>query len=217
MNPLREPVRRVLRPLRLLRRRLLLHRRPLAALAAGGAVLAALQATSPAPAETVAVWTAGRDLPSGTVLQPADLAEVRLPPDTVPSGSVAAPEEVVGRTLAAPMTRGEVLTGLRTVGSDLLEGYPGTTAVPLRITDAAVAKLLQVGDRVSLVAADPDGRTRPRLLLEDVSIVAVPREGEGGLTGGTPGRLVIAAVPSEVASEVAAHAATAVLIPVWSR
>ena len=207
----------VLRPFRRLHRRVMLHRRPLAALTAAGAVLAALQATSPPPPETVSVWTASRDLPSGTVLRHADLASAQFSPDTVPTDIIEDPEQVVGRTLAAPMSRGEVVTSLRTVAAGLLRGYPGTTAVPLRITEAAVVELLRVGDRVSLVVADPDGRASPRLLLEDVPVVAIPRVREGAFSSGTPGRLVVAAVPTASASEVAATAATSILIPVWDR
>ena len=109
------------------------------------------------------------------------------------------------------------MTGTRTVASGLLRGYPGATAVPLRVTDAAVVDLLKVGDRVSFVVADPDGRAAPTLLLRDVPVVAIPRANEGGPGSGTPGRLVVAAVPTESASEVAARAATAILIPVWHR
>jgi pilus assembly protein CpaB len=163
------------------------------------------------------VWTARRDLPSGTTLGEDDLNLRRLSPAAVPGRAVDDLDEVVGRTLAAPMARGEVVTRLRIVSRGLLRGYPGTTAVPLRITDAAVVDLLRVGDRISLVVADPDGRTTPRLLLENVPVVAIPRAPEGALTSGTPGRLVVAAVPTESASEVAASAATSILIPVWDR
>ena len=207
----------VLRPVRRLHRRVLLHRRPLAALTAGGAVLVVLHTTSPPAPETVTVWTARRDLPGGTLLRRGDLVGVDLAPATVPDGAVDDPAEVVGRTLAAPMSRGEPVTDLRTVGDGLLRGYPGTSAVPLRVTDAAVAALLRVGDRVSLVVADPDGRSSPRLLLRDVPVVALPRPADGVFDGGTPGRLVVAAVPTGSASEVAAAAATSVLIPIWSR
>ena len=217
MNPLSSWLLPVSRPLRRLRRRVLLHRRPLAALTAAGAVLAALQATSPPRPETVEVWTARHDLPSGTVLQHHDLASVRFSPDTVPSDVVADPGEVLGRTLAAPMSRGEVVTTTRTLAPGLLRGYPGRTAVPLRITDADVVDLLRVGDRVSLVVADPDGRAASRVLLEDVPLVAIPAAGGGALSSsGTPGRLVVAAVPTQSASEVAATAATSILIPVWT-
>lgn len=203
--------------LRRLRRRVLLHRRLLAALAAGAAVFAGLQAAAPPVGETVTVWTAGRDLPGGAVLQASDLTSVSFPPDIVPDDAVRDPARVIGRTLAAPMSRGEVLTGLRAVTRGLLRGYPGQTAVPLRITDADIVDLLHVGDRLSIVVADPDGRHPPRLLLEGVPVVAIPQQQGRSLGAGTPGRLVVVAVPAADASDVAASAATSILIPVWSR
>ncbi len=203
--------------LRRFRRRLLLHRRLIAALAAGSAVLVALQAASPPPPETVTVWTARRDLSGGVRLAAGDLVAARFPPEAVPSGAIRSPAAVVGRTLAAPLLQGEPVTAVRTVARGLLRGYPGTTAVPLRITDAAIVELLRVGDRVSLVVADPEGRQTPRQLVYDVPIVAIPAAQESALGAGSPGRLVVAAVPTSEASEVAAAAATSVLIPVWSR
>ena len=207
----------LLRPLRRAHRRVLLHRRPLAALSAAGAALVALQVTSPPPPRTVRVWTASRDLTSGTVLRPADLTGTEFTPASVPTNSVTDLRQVLGRSLAAPMSRGEPLTRLRTLSRGLLRGYPGATAVPLRVTDADIVDLLRVGDRVSFVVADPDGRTPPRPLVDDVPVVAVPRSDDSGLNSSTPGRLVVAAVPSSLASEVAARAATSILIPVWSR
>ena len=120
------------------------------------------------------MWTARRDLPSGTVVQEGDLAPSAYSPDTVPADAVDDVDRVLGRTLAAPMSRGEVFTETRTVTGGLLRGYPGATAVPLRVTDAAVVDLLRVGDRVSFVVADPDGRSTPTLLLRDVPLVAIP-------------------------------------------
>ncbi len=211
------PLRPLLRPLRRLHRQVRLHRRPLAALSVGTAVLLGLQVTSPPPAPTVAVWTASHDLPSGSLLTTTDLTPVRLPPDGVPDRAVRDLRELLGRPLAAPVARGETLTGLRVLGPGLLDGYPGRSAVPLRITDAATVALLRVGDRVSFVVADPDGRTQPTTLVADVPVVAIPREQSAGFVNGIPGRLVVAAVPAERAAEVAARAATGILIPVWSR
>lgn len=218
MNPLPTPgpVDRLLRLLRQLRRRVFLHRRLLAALCAGSAVLVGLQAAAPPPPDTVTVWTAAHDLDGGSLLDDGDLVATRFAPGTVPDGAVRRPASVIGRTLAAPMTRGEPLTRVSTLAQGLLRGYPGSTAVPLRITDAAVVDLLRVGDRISLVVADPDGRRAPSSLVDDVPVLAIPRVQES-LTAGTPGRLVVAAIPSARASEVAAAAATSILIPVWSR
>jgi Flp pilus assembly protein CpaB len=210
------PLGRILRLVRRLRRRVLLHRRLLAALCAGGAVLVGLQVAAPPPPETVTVWTAARDLAGGDVLGADDLTATRFAPETVPDGAVRRPAAVVGRTLAAPLTRGAPLTRVSTLARGLLRGYPGTTAVPLRITDAAVVDLLRVGDRISLVVADPDGRRTPSRLVDDVPVIAIPKVHES-LSSGTPGRLVVAAIPSDDASDVAAAAATSILIPVWSR
>lgn len=211
------PLGRLLRLVRRAQRRVLLHRRLLAAVAAGSAVLVALQAAAPPPPETVTVWTASRDLAGGSVIGPDDLVATPFSPETVPSGAVRDPATVVGRTLAAPMTRGEPMTRVRALARGLLRGYPATTAVPLRITDAAIVDLLRVGDRISLVVADPNGRRAPSRLVDDVPVVAIPQARESRLGTGTPGRLVVAAIPSTEASEVAATAATAILIPVWTR
>ncbi len=218
MNPIRPPgpLGRLLRLFRRLQRTVLLHRRPLAAVAAGGAVLVGLQAAAPPPPATVTVWTAARDLPGGATLAADDLVASHFAPETVPAGVVRRPSAVIGRTLATPMTRGEPLTRVNTLSRGLLSGYPGATAVPLRITDADVVRLLRVGDRVSLVVADPDGRRAPSRLVDDVPVIAIPEVHES-LGAGTPGRLVVAAIPSTRASDVAAAAATSILIPVWSR
>jgi pilus assembly protein CpaB len=205
------------RHLRRMRRRVLLHRRPLAALAAAGAVLLGLEATTAPPPPTVPVWTAARDLPGGTVLSADDLVSSGFAPGTVPDDVVGDLRLVLGRRLAAPLSRGEPLTTVRTVAPGLLRGYPGRTAVPVRITDGDVVDLLRVGDRVTLVLADPDGRTPPRTLVEDVPLVGIPPIRATGLSTGTPGRLVVAAVPSALAADVAAGAATGILIPVWTR
>ncbi len=209
-----QPARRALGRLR---RRLLLHRRLLAALAAGSAVFLGIQAAAPPPPPSVAVWTASRDLSAGEVLHPDDLLRVAFTPDSVPAGVIRDPREVVGRTLAGPVSRGEPLTRLRTVGPGLLRGYPGTAAVPLRITDGDAVDLLRVGDEISIVVADPDGRQAPQDLVEDVPVVAIPRPDRGPVSDTTPGRLVVVAVPRSEAVDVAARAAAGILIPVWSR
>ncbi len=202
--------------LRRVRRRLLLHRRPLAALAAVGAVLLALQAASAPPPPTVTVWGAARSLEGGALLSASSLQPLELPPDLVPEGAVRDPEVVLDRPLAAPVTRGEVLTELRVLGPGLSAAYPGSTVVPVRFADAEVVDLLRPGDRVDVVAAPADGRGEAEVLVTDVPVVAVPEVDQTATGPGSPGRLVVLAVPSGDASHVAATTTTAVLIPVWS-
>ncbi|HET7349744.1 MAG TPA: SAF domain-containing protein [Marmoricola sp.] len=210
----------LLRPVRRVHRRVLLHRRPLAALSAGAAVLLGLQVVEPPAPETVGVWTASRDLDSGRVLSRGDLVRTEVSPDAAPPAALDR-AEAVGRTLAAPMTAGEVVTRVRVLTRGVLTGYPGHAAVPLRVTDGAVVPMLRVGDRVTVVAVDPDARSEPVPLVDDAPIVALPRSDGGGISGGIdgsqPGRLVVVAVPNHRAVEVSANAAAMYLTVIWRR
>ena len=203
-------------PLRLLdalRRRVLVHRRLLGALSAACAVWLVVQAASTPPAATLPVWTAARDLPSGTVIGPHDLRRTGFAPGSVPPAAVRSRDSVVGRTLATPVGAGEPVTPAHLVGADRLAGYPGRAAVAVRIPDADVAALLTPGQRVDLVASDPQGGRPPERLVEDAAVLAVPRGGGAG--GMVTGRLVVLAVPDGVADEVAAAATSRYLTVVW--
>lgn len=169
----------------------LLRRRALAAVLAGVAVLGALRVSAPPPVATVPVTVAGRDLAAGVVVTAADLAVVDLPPGSVPDGLAEAP---VGRTLAAPLRRGEPVTDVRLVGPGLAAGYPGLTLVPVRFPDAAAVGVLRPGDRIDVVAADPRagdaetvaaGAVVVTLLADATDVAQLPA-----------GRLVLLAVPA---------------------
>ncbi|MBD8870698.1 SAF domain-containing protein [Nocardioides donggukensis] len=184
------------------RRAVLRRRRLLAALCLAGAVLTGLRTVAPAPPETVRVLTAARDLPAGTVLAPEHLAESGFAEGTAPEGGTSR-AEAVGRTLAAPLRRGEPLTDVRLVGPGLLEGYPGLVAAPVPVPDGAAVSLLRVGDRVDLLAADPRGG-ETLTLAAAAPVVALPPPVES--LGAAGGRLAVLAVPRGTAAEIAAAA-----------
>lgn len=189
--PLRD---RVARRLGRVRRAVLTRRRPLAALLAAVAVAAGLHATAAPPPPSVLVLAAARDLPAGTTLQPDDLVEVALPPDAVPAGAA---EDPVGHTLAAPLRAGEALTDVRLVGPALTAADPGLTALPVRLPDAAAASLLEVGDRIDLIATDPQ-RPGAQVVAWDLPVLAVPPPSDA-LSGGQPGAVVVlGADPAEI-------------------
>lgn len=196
------------------RRRVLRYRRLLAGLAAGVAVLAALQALRPSPPATVTVWAAARDLPAGTVLTSGDVARVAWPPGAVPEHVV---DDPIGETVAAPVRRGEPVTDVRLVGPELVAAWPGTVALPVRLPDTGVVALLEVGDRVDLYAADAAGTGAATLLGTRLPVIALPGDATGGdgpgvLDGTPPGRLVLLAVEPETAADVAGHAARSTLL-----
>lgn len=172
---------------RRVRRAVLRHRRPLAAALAGIAVATGIQAAAAPPPSRVPLVVAARDLPAGIVLARDDLTEVALAPDVVPDDLAAAP---VGRVLAAPLRRGEAVTDVRLVGPGLAEGYPDVTAVPVRLPDPAMVDLLRVGDRVDLLATDPQGGGAT-VVATDVPVLALPRSSPGVEGSGLSGRLVV--------------------------
>jgi Flp pilus assembly protein CpaB len=200
-----------------LRRRVLIHRRLLAALMAAAATWLVVQASTSPPPATTPVWTAARDLPSGTVLTRDDLVRTGFAPGSVPAAAVRSPASVVGRTLATPLGAGEPITASHLTGTERLSGYPGRSAVAVRIPDADVVALLTPGQRVALVATDPQGGQQAETVADDAAVLAVPRA--GGESGATAlgGRLVVFAVPTDEAGAVLSAGTSRYLGVVWNR
>ncbi len=199
------------RPVRLLRRTrraLLARRRLVAALCAGLAVAAALQAQAAPPEPRTAVLVAAHDLAAGTRLDAADLTTRAFAPDTVPAGAVTT-TGAQGRTTVGPVRAGEPITDARLLGRALLAGYPGAVAAPVRIADPAAAGLLRVGDRIDVLAADPQG-SGARVVAHDVPVLVLPGRGNTG-TDLVSGALVVVAAPPEVARDLAATGVSSVL------
>ncbi len=195
--------------LRRLRRAVLARRRLLAALCAVAAVLSVVRASAAPPTPTTSVLTAAHDLPAGVVVGRGDVRRVAFEPDSVPQGALDAPA-VVGRTTAGPVRSGEALTDVRLVRASVLSGYPGLSAVPVRIGDPGAVGLLRVGDRVDVLAIDPQGRSEPRWVGRDVPVLAIPR-GEERSTDASTGALVVLALPLESARAASAASVTAYL------
>jgi Flp pilus assembly protein CpaB len=195
----------------------LARRRILAAVLAGLAVLVAVRANAAPPPPTATVLTAARDLPAGALVGADDLTSAQFAPDSVPAGVLPRAAAAVGRTTTGPVRAGEPLTDVRLLAPDLLAGYPGLVAAPVRIGDPGTARLLRVGDRISLIAADPQGEAVPIEVARAVPVIALPRAPAGPSTELAGGALVVVAVPSEVARELAGHAVASFLTAVVVR
>ncbi len=178
---------RVARARRRSRRAVLRRRRPLAALLTAVAVVAALRVTSPAPQPTVSVLVAAHDLPAGATLGSDDLTSVAFRPGSQPDGLVGEP---VGLVLASGLRRGEPVTDARLLGPSLAEGHPGMVATPVRLPDASMAALLRVGDRVDVLAADPQGGPTT-VQARSALVLALPAVTEDAAADALPGRLVV--------------------------
>jgi Flp pilus assembly protein CpaB len=134
----------------------------------------------------VAVVT--RDLPAGHRLQTGDAGSVDVPTALVPKGALATSRLPVGRHLAAPMRAGELLTDLSVVSPTALQTHPeGSVLATVRITDPAATEAVDVGDRVSVIAADLREAGAAKVVARRVIVVSLPGgDPGGGLGQGAP-------------------------------
>jgi Flp pilus assembly protein CpaB len=186
------------------RRAVLRRRRLLAALLTGVAAVAGLRATAPPPDPTVAVLVAAQDLPAGSRLSGDDLTTAEFRPGTEPDGLVTDPN---GLTLATSLRRGEPVTDTRVLGPALTDGHPGMVATPVRLPDPATASLLRVGDRVDVLAADPQGGPT-QTLAESALVLALPAPVDAAVADSLPGRLVVLGLAGSEVQAVAGASVT---------
>ncbi|MDQ2790474.1 MAG: hypothetical protein DLM60_06405 [Pseudonocardiales bacterium] len=183
--------------------RTLLLRRTIAAALVGLAAVLALAPGRASPADD-AVVVAARDLAAGTVLDPGLVTLRRIPQQVVPDGAARVPSAVLGRTLAAPVRRGEPLTDVRLTGSDLTRAIstnPDTVSVSLRLADPGVATLLRPGATVDVVTVG-ERQDEPVVLARGARVLAVLEAGTH--SGERAGRLVLVALDPVAATRVAA-------------
>ncbi len=210
----REPPHRMRRSARLLAtlrtpgwRRTLLVRRTAALLLAALALALALRPADAATRGPVVV--AARDLASGTALT--------APTSPSPPGQAISSRPVCcaapadgdgpGARRSGPGRRTDHRRPAGRAGRGrAVTGRPGDAAVPVRLADPDVARLLEPGSRVDVVTPAPDG-DRPVVLAADAAVLTVVAAEADTLTGqGSRGRLVLVALPRADAARVAAAA-----------
>ncbi len=134
-------------------------------------------------ARRITAVVAAHDLAPGRALTTTDLRTAEFAADALPAGVVHAPSSLIGAILTAAMRPGEIFTDLRVVGPRLANVAVGATdarIVPIRLADNAVAGILRPGDRVDVIAAEPDtpgepdSRAPPHALAADAVVVSVP-------------------------------------------
>jgi len=212
-SPFDGPRDRVATLRRRVRRTILRRRRLLAALLTGVAAMAGLRAVAPPAEPTVAVVVAAQDLPAGARVQDTDLTTVEFRPGSEPDGLV---EDPTGQVLATAVRRGEPVTDARLLGPGLADGHPGMVATPVRIPDASVAALLRVGDRVDVLAADPQGGPT-RTLAGSALVLAVPAPVDDAVVDALPGRLVVLGLDAVDVPGVAGASVTHFLTVAYAR
>lgn len=187
------------------------HRRVAAALLAGVAVLAGLNAVAPPGPRTVRVLVAAHDLGGDAPLESSDVQPADVPVTGVPAGALRSAAAAVGHLTAGPVRRGEILTDVRLVGSALIgraSSGSGLVATPVRLADAGLAAVVRAGDVVDVVAAAPPGAVAgeaegetARVIARGVRVLAVPAPEAAAVTDGV---LILVAADEPDATALAA-------------
>jgi pilus assembly protein CpaB len=162
---------------------------------------------TPAPVYTVSALAAARDLPAGSAMAAADLAQVQVPPGMLADGFLRDQAEAAGKQLAAPLRKGQLLTDAQLVGPGLLTGSaPGSAAVPLRMADPSSIQLVSPGQLVNVVLTAANGfdqQEPSEVLASGVPVLwTSTKGGQGGQwlgTQETDGLIVVAADAAQAA------------------
>ncbi|UYM06643.1 SAF domain-containing protein [Solicola gregarius] len=143
---------------------------------------------------------ATRDLVSGTTLSDDDVEIRHVRADDAATHAYDEVQSVVGEVIGAPVRRGEPLTDMRLLTSDLLAGYPdGSSLATVRVTDPQSLWGVEVGTYVDVVGVDVDGGSRGRVLAEHAQVVAMPTTEQDPTTGMSAGAAVVVSVPPDEA------------------
>jgi Flp pilus assembly protein CpaB len=200
--------------LRAFRRAASWHRRKLAVVFAMAAVLAAISAALPPPPPTLEVVRSTRLLDGGAVLATGDLKLARMPVDSLPDGAITDTDSLLGKRLAAPVAKGQVLTEL-SVASPGRSARAGQVVAPLRLADADLAALLHIGDTVDVIAADSE-TPQAAVIGRGIRVVGLPAAPVGTMDtravgSATAGALVLVVVDRKTATVLARAAVSASL------
>lgn len=204
-------------------RRLLRHRRLLAAACAALAMTCGIEAVQPPAPSVAAVVVAAHDLAAGAIVTPRDLRVTELPVGVVPAGVLRSTADAAGRRLSGAVRRGEPLTDVRLDDGPLSVPGRGLVATPVRFADADAARLLQPGDHVDVLAARAPEAGLPEeaspaaadLVAADVAVVALPTAPSDSTSsvadGSSGGALVVLATTPTQARLLAQAAVTSKL------
>lgn len=143
------------------------------------AATATVVAVSPPNPPTARVVVATHQLRGGAEVSTHDVAIHHVPADTLPHQAISDTQKVIGETLVSPIAEGAILTKLNVLGKSPV-AHAGNVIAPVRITDSAVVKLLRIGDRVDVLAADPRSDKRAKTIAKHARVVTIPTAGDSG-------------------------------------
>ena len=182
-------------------------------LAVLAALLTGISAAAPEGPPTTRVVRTTTEISGGTRLSTADLRVDEVVAADVPESAIADPAILLGRTLAASVPKGQILTKLAVTSPRSAIG-PGRVLAPIRLADAEVVGQLRAGDVVDVLAADAQSE-QAFVAGREVRVVTVPQQPDAGAGADPTGALILVEVDQETAQVLARAAVAATLTIIW--
>ena len=138
------------------------------------------------------VAVAADDIPVGTKLEERHVRMARFPQSLVPNGAFGKKDELKGRGVILPISKGEFILNNKLAAPNAGSGLPsmippGMRAVSVRVNDVvSVAGFVQPGSRVDVLATGntaSGGDRQTTTVLENVAVIAVGKNLERSATG----------------------------------
>jgi hypothetical protein len=155
---------------------------------------------------------AQHQLPGGALVSDADLVVRKVVAADAPHGFLSETTAAVGRTVAAPVAEGQILTDLALVSTRAVVGA-GHVVAPLRLADAGLVRLLRPGDVVDVVGAD-DRSSEARVVAAGARVVTVPAA-QDTTSAESSGALVLVEVSAGAATALAQAGVGGSLTVTW--
>ncbi len=162
--------------------------------------------------DTVAVVLARQPIPARTKLDREMLVTKKIPRDYAFRGSLTSFDDAVGKITTAPLAEGEpVLKSVLAIEENktgLAFHIPeGSRAFTISVGEVTgLAGRLEVGDHIDILALLPKGvsgseNEKAKMILENISILAIGRESTGGKNKGKGGygSITVALKPEQAA------------------
>ncbi len=140
------------------------------------------------------VVVAAKPLPAGTVLAEKDLQSIPWPVEQTPAGAFESTEQAAGRTVLAPLAKGEPVLAARLASSENGGGGSGVPtgmrAVSVHVSDsngvlAQLAPGQKVDVQVVVTRKSTDNEPHLRTILEGVPVLSVNPQPEPSSQGGS--------------------------------
>lgn len=120
----------------------------------------------------------------------------------LPDEAILDVEQVLGKTVVAPLANGSILTSATLLGEPSASAGDGEQLVPIRVADTGVAALLRVGDHIRVIAVSFDGQQS--VLANKVRVAALPQQTGSAVESGA---LIVVAADQTSATKLAGAAA----------